>query len=165
MSLDAWVWCDCIQTGQLTKPHPYPELLYIDEGDWPFVRSDDEVKAIDHLLWMASDACPHPGRMLLHYFMGNSALVAFMRDMVGQFADDPPTAYPVLWQQVIYSGSHCGDWLEVPAVRQLEAELARLREQDLSGVEAKDAEYFRRFLHKLKHLSQVSLATQRPIVF
>jgi hypothetical protein len=52
MGLDAMVFCNCVEKGRLTVPHPYPRMLYIASNGSPGVRSKDPVKVEAHDNWM-----------------------------------------------------------------------------------------------------------------
>src|SRR5260370_42643772 len=123
MGLDATVYCNCVETGQLTTPHPYPGLLYIDSSGCPEIRSDDEEKQYAHDQWQVDSPCRHEACMLVHHYIGNTARVANLRRNASELSADPEREYPIIWTKVIYSGTHCGDWLDHEQVVALEAEV------------------------------------------
>ncbi|NJL98428.1 MAG: hypothetical protein HC924_06215 [Synechococcaceae cyanobacterium SM2_3_2] len=165
MGLDAWVWCNCVETGQLTTPHPYPELLYIDEEGCPDIRSDEDDKIKAHRQWEFDNPCRHENFTLLHHRIGNISLVASLRKAVSHLSEDAAVRYPVLWSKVIYSGVHCGDWLKIEDVKQLKDELDRLRLQNLNEIDEEDAYFLRGFIQQMEELIQASLSVNKPIVF
>lgn len=165
MGLDAWVWCNCVETGQLVTPHPFPELLIVHESGAPEINSDDIEKVTAHDEWMYGSPCRHEDCTLLHHRIGNMSLVAGLRKAVSDLSDDAAAEYPVLWSEVIYSGIHCGDWLKVEEVKELKTELDRLGSRDLTQIDAEDAQFLRGFLQRIDELIEASLSVNKPIVF
>jgi hypothetical protein len=165
MGLDASVWCDCVETGELITPHPFPDLLCIGEEGDPDIASNDEDKVSEHLEWLFSSPCRHQECRLRHHRLGNIALVGGLRRAVSTLSNSPESELPVLWSQVIYSGSHAGDWLKVEEVTILKAELARLRSLGFSRINKQDALYLTNFLRQMDELIGASLSINKPIVF
>ncbi|HTL29605.1 MAG TPA: hypothetical protein VL282_10295 [Tepidisphaeraceae bacterium] len=122
MGLDAHVHCDCFERGRLRTP-PRPEWgVRIDEtGDYvPHTKDLDELIEFD--TWRYQEACEHPYGQLLHHRLGNIALIALFREILNPLAEQ----LPVIVNKVIYSGTHCGDYLNAADVEQLNAELGVL---------------------------------------
>lgn len=155
MGLDAWVHCNCIKEGK-TRPHPFPELLAFDETGEPTLKSDGDINLklwLKHDKWYR-DSCPHSG-YLVEKRLGNLASVAYVR---GFLEDNSPNDFPLLLGRVVYSGTHCGDWVAVSAVPQLLTETRRL--QDLTSDPV-----IRQFTNDVIELAEASIATGNPIVF
>lgn len=165
MGLDAFVWCNCIQTGKLHTPHPYPELLIVHESGSPDVNTDDAEKADAHVEWESLSPCEHEGCALVSHYLGNIALVASLRESVKKLSDDVEVEFPVLWSGVIYSGTHCGDFLKVDEVKRLKDEIINLRSRNFSILDAKEVQYLQEFLEKMDELVEASLSINKPIAF
>ena len=106
MGLDAWVCCNCIKEGK-APTHPFPELLAFDKTGEPVLKSNDDINL---KLWLKHDkwhrnSCPHSG-YLVEKRLGNIALVAYVR---GFLEDNSPHNFPLLFDRVVYSGTHTGD--------------------------------------------------------
>lgn len=194
MGLDACVYCDCVEKGLLKIPHPLPHLLFIDETGCPSTAPDDEAQDL-HYEWTCKHPCPHQDFVLIHQWLGNISLVALIRQTLEKISKHPSTEFPIIWSKVIYSGSHCGDFLTHDDVCQLQKELSYLshlknltdedikdlcggraifgkfilmHEFKLKSKEALKAHYsalFDEFLAHLKELVQSSLAVDKPIFF
>ena len=165
MGLDATVWCNCIETGKLHTPHPFPELLIVHESGAPDINSDDMDKVTAHDEWQSSSPCEHDECVLVGHYLGNIALVAGLRESVDKLSDDVEAEFSVLWSDVIYSGTHCGDFLKVDEVKRLKAEIANLRSRDFSVLEAEEVQYLQDFLEQMDELIEASLSVNKPIAF
>jgi hypothetical protein len=82
MGLDASVRCNCIKEGK-ALPHPFPELLAVDETGEPTLRKEGEI-SLDQ--WAAQDkwyrkSCSHSG-CLVDRHLGNIGLVAHFRELL-----------------------------------------------------------------------------------
>src|SRR5438874_462618 len=108
MSLDAAVYCDCMERGRLrTLPHP-DWRVYVDESGARFGRTDDLEVGLAFDRWDA-DACEHEDGTLLHHWLGNIAGISLIRDTLSQF----PERFSLILSKVVYNGTHCGDYLSV----------------------------------------------------
>lgn len=134
MGLDAFVYCDCVEKGRTTIPHPFPDLLYITECGEPWVATDDEDVIEQHEQWVAQHPCPHEDFFLDGYFLGNMSAIGFLREAVRQLVGDPESECPVLWNGVIYSGTHTGDYLTPDEAKQLKRELKKIRKLSFEKV-------------------------------
>ena len=164
MGLDAYVYCNCVETGQLLVPHPFPERLVIEADGGPELRSDDLDELLTHDLWLHSSPCRHDACCLVSYRLGNMALIGRIRCIVQRLSRDVEDHFPVLWSKVIYSGIHCGDYLTPPEVSDLAVELAQLRVCAADRLDKENTEYLQVFLSKLDELIQASRSVQKPIV-
>ena len=165
MGLDATVWCNCIETGKLKTPHPFPELLIVDKSGRPDINSDDIEKEMAHDEWQSSSSCEHDECMLAGHYLGNISLVAGLRDWVEKLSDDADVGYPVLRFGVIYSGSHCGDFLNIDDVENLKAEILQLKSRSFSVLETEEVQYLQEFLEQMDELIEASLLVNKPIAF
>ena len=52
MGLDAFVFCDCYEKGELLEPPPRPELVYITETGRLECKSDDSIILEEFDLWL-----------------------------------------------------------------------------------------------------------------
>jgi hypothetical protein len=154
-----------VETDQLITPHPFPDLLCIGEEGDPDIASDEEDKVSEHLEWLFDSPCRHQVCRLLHHRLGNIVLVALLRRAVGGLSDSPESDFPVLWSQVIYSGSHAGDWLKLEEVRRLKSELDTIRTLGFSRIDKQDARYLMNFLSQMDELIEAALSINKPIVF
>src|SRR5262249_21388462 len=151
----AAVHCNCIKEGKVT-PLPFPGLLAFDETGEPTLKSNDD---IDLKLWLKHDkwyrdSCPHSG-FLVEKHLGNVALVAFVR---GFLEGNSPNSFPLLLEQVVYSGVHSGDWVAASEVPRLLTETRRLQ------VSTNDPAIIK-FANDVIELAEASIATGNPIVF
>lgn len=158
MGLDATVYCNCFELGNL-RSAPLPEWsVYIDGTGVRYTRATDFDLVLAFDRW-SEDACDHPEGIFSSHRLGHIGLIAFLREALSQLAHE----FPIILSKVIYSGSHCGDFLmrmEVPALLvELEA-LSQLHADDPS-----DEPLLRRFEAQLKELVQASIAIEKPTSF
>lgn len=165
MGLDASVYCNCVGKGRLNTPHPFPDLLYIDEDGRPEIRSDDFEKQLAHDTWQAVSACSYADCILVHHYLGNIARVEHLRRNVEDLSSEPGREYPVVWSRVIYSGTHCGDRLNREQVEVLESEVQRLRSRITGTGSDADRARLEYFLTQLEELIEASRLTGNPICF
>lgn len=163
MSLNAIVYCDCIEKGRVTIPHPRPDLLFIDETGSPDISSADPQDIEAHDRWESLRPCQHEHFRLVEHWLGNTSLIGSIRAFINQHSSDPAREYPVLWSRVIYNGSHSGDFLTSDAVLELRDEVYRLsRTENLPNT---DITLWAEFLGKLEDLVRASLGVNKPISF
>ncbi len=87
--------------------------------------------------------------------IGNAALVAYIKDEI-------ETIYPearVLLEKVLYSGSHCGDILEMKDVRRALEEIEIIMSFDLKD------EDLNRFISEFGSLTRRAITENKPITF
>ena len=162
MSLNAIVYCDCVERQRLRVPHPLPELLFIDDTGYPNIRSNDPHDEDLHDQWEAQNPCSHEHFHLVEHWLGNVASIGEIRQRLEQFCKNPSIEYPMVTSKVIYSGSHSGDFLGTEEVVQLKDEIARLRDiEDISS----DGTQWASFLAKLEDLISGALSVRKPISF
>ena len=85
--------------------------------------------------------------------IGNTALVAWLREHLAALLP----ASSIVLSRVLYSGSHCGDVIDVADVAILRRELTVLSRHDDQDV--------RTFAQRMERLATASLAEGNPIVF
>ena len=158
MGLDASVYCDCFERGTLLKPPPLGCTVVV-SADGSLSHQDGESgdSAFDEWVW--GSACEHEDRRLLHHRIGNIALVAALRQELNRHADQ----FPLLLSKVLYSGTHCGDFLRVAQVKQLRPEIERLN--SVSSGDAKMNSYLKDFANQMAELADASIKIGKPISF
>jgi hypothetical protein len=162
MSVEMAVYCDCVETGQLTIPHPYPDYLYIEEAGCPELRPADSTIADAHHNWLQSKPCQHDGFFpVLHGW--NIYGMAVLRDIMKTLTRDPATEYPTIWSRVIYSGTICGDILYPKDVAALKVEIDYLEYYGLSELHPDEKVAFIRFLEQLNEQVTASQSVGKPI--
>jgi hypothetical protein len=158
MSLDAFVRCSCIRDGK-AKPHPFAERLIFDERGEPSLSgevSDEDWETHDR--WLG-ESCEHSG-FLVGESLGNITLAKHLRDFLRGLQGDPAPRFPILLKQVVYDGTHTGDWIgSKEAVRLLREVDTVLHSSDILSEAEKG------FFTSMKRLCEASIATGNPIVF
>jgi hypothetical protein len=167
MGLDAVVYCDCVEKGCLTVPHPYPRLLYIASNGSPQIRSKDPLKVEEHDKWMDLPPCKHEQTMLDGCTLGNAWFISHLGDILSVLLTKRGLACPVLFRQVLYSGTHSGDHLTVRDVRRLSNELDGLKGARLSAaaLSSEDARQISLAIKELRRLVKTAPAVNKPIAF
>jgi hypothetical protein len=158
MTLDGFVRCTCIRDGK-AKPHPFPDRLTIDESGEPYLSgeaTDEEYEAHDQ--WM-NDSCEHQGYILSH-FLGNITRIKNLRGFLKGLQGSPGPKFPVLLEQVVYDGTHTGDFIPMKQVPKLlkEVEIV-LQSSDILADSEKE------FFNNVKELCEASIATKNPVMF
>ena len=98
MSLNAVVYCDCVEQGRVTIPHPRPDLLFIDEtGSHPGISSDDPGDIEAHDPRESLRPCEHERFWLIERWLGNISLIETIRSLLKQQSSNPARDYPVLF--------------------------------------------------------------------
>jgi hypothetical protein len=158
MALDAFVRCTCIRDGK-AKPHPLPERLTFDESGEPTLSGDpteEEWEAHDQ--WL-SESCEHEG-CLLSLFLGNITRVGNLRGFLRGLQGNPGPKFPILLEDVLYDGTHTGDWI-------VSKEAAKLLKEVETVLHSSDilADSEKEFFNNMKLLCEASVATGNPIMF
>ena len=158
MSLDGFVRCNCIREGK-AKPHPFPDRLTFDETGEPMLTGDpteEEWEAHDE--WVG-DSCEHGG-FLLSLFLGNITRVKNLRGFLNGLQGNPGPKFPILLEQVLYDGTHTGDWVPQEETAALLKEVeAVLQSRDI--LSSSELEFF----DNMKQLCEASIATGNPVMF
>ena len=159
MGLDATVYCDCFEKGDLkTAPNPKWEVFVTPEGDRATTAPDLKTQmAFDQWSW--SQACVHERGVLIDNRIGNISLVAFLREMLKR----TPDKFPIMLTKVVYSGTHCGDFLSVQEVEALQSEVSHLSQ--VHGDNEEDECFLRDFQEQIHELVECALRVNKPIVF
>ena len=158
MTLDAHVRCRCIQDG-LAKPHPLPGKLALDESSALYLTGEPSAEEYEaHDRWLA-ESCEHGG-YLLSEFLGNITKIAHLRDFLKGLQGSPGPRFPILLEEVIYDGTHSGDWLQPSMTAALLKEVETvLQSSDILTDNEKE------FFTSMKCLCEASIETGNPIVF
>lgn len=109
--------------------------------------------------WLLHRACVHANGVLMHYRIGNIALVGSIRGELEREA----RLFPFLLDKVVYSGTHCGDFISPEDFPVLRAELVRLKTFISSDKET--AEYVAGFRTQMIALLEAAEAVSKPISF
>lgn len=159
MGLDATVYCNCFETGKLREqPNPGWEVCVVSDGSVGCETQDlDSAMAFDQ--WLLHRACVHANGVLLHHRIGNLALVASIRSEL----ESKEELFPLLLDKVVYSGTHCGDFISPEDFPVLKAELERLKTFISSDNET--AEYVAGFRTQMIELLEAAEAVSKPISF
>lgn len=159
MSLDAYVRCTCIRDGRTKKPHPFPGRFMWDESNAPSLigdPSDEEWKA--HDLWV-QESCEHEG-FLVSESLGNITRAQHLREFLRGLQGEPGPKFPILLKNVVYDGTHTGDWIPIKQSPALLKEVNLvLGSSDILTPGEKE------FFESMKRLCEASIATGNPIVF
>lgn len=159
MGLDAVVYCNCFETGNLKEPPPNPSLVYVTaDGSLDYKSKDlEEQLAFDH--WLLERACQHENGVLLHYYLGNLALVALLYKELETATEE----FPLLLKKVLYSGIHAGDYLSLEDISNLTGEINSLDEFVAS--DERNQSFIDDFKNKMQDLINAALSVNKPISF
>ncbi len=160
MGLDATVYCDCYAKGQIRRPPPQPELVYIDENGQVSLKWDQPGADQSAFYDWLENACEHgPMGELVSHHIGNIARVAYLRGALSESVG----RFPVLLSKVVYNGTHSGDALGIDDVQRVRSEMEQLR--DVHGPNRADEQVIREFERQMLELIDASQRVQKPIVF
>jgi hypothetical protein len=159
MGLDACVYCDCFEKGRLCQPPPTGCRLAVAEDGSLFCGSDHVEVQLAFDQWQLRRACPHEAGVLLRRRLGNTALVGELRAELQQHAE----RFPLLLSKVLYSGTHCGDFISLAEVERLRPELEVLA--GLPCAVPERAGFAREFAAQMRDLVSCALAVGKPIAF
>ena len=121
-------------------------------GDGPFDVDPDTGEA--ELREGSTLELPYRAAYATRRRLGNISGIGELEELVEQVFGDRKT---VVMDKVLYSGSHCGDTLEISDLAQLRAELDVLRRNDAEIVQA--------FVGNMDELVAVAEREGNPIVF
>lgn len=159
MGLDAVVCCNCVETGRVKVP-PDPAWKIIVEDDGSIECSSEKLEmqmAFDR--WRMDEACEHEDCVLVHHYIGNATRVKLLRDYLQDFNG----TLPIILGEVLYNGTHCGDWLGIPTVENLQHELCTLANIQCS--DKQDEARLRYFENQMRELMHAALKEKKPILF
>ena len=158
MGLDAHVRCSCIRDGR-ARADPFPERLLFDEAAGPYLGGDPSLEdSITHDRWF-DDSCEHHGYVISER-LGNISMIAHIREFLVGLQGRPRPRFPILLQQVVYDGTHSGDYISHEQAPTLLKEVEVVL-QSADILDANEKEFFT----SLKRLCLASIETQNPIVF
>jgi len=89
--------------------------------------------------WRMDEACEHEDCVFVDHYIGNATRVNLLRESLQDFSG----TLPVILTEVLYSGTHCGDWLDIPTVKDLQHELYILA--DIHCLDKQDEARLRNF--------------------
>jgi hypothetical protein len=167
MGLDAVIFCNCVETGKLRVPHPFPRLLYALKNGRPAIRSVDTAKIAKHVAWTELPPCKHEDMMVDGCSLGNAGGVGVIYKVLSHAQKPPKTTFPILLNKVFYSGTHCMDFLTLTQIRKLDVELKKLRQLKLTdlGFATSDVGWVSEILVNLTRLVKVAQKVGKPIAF
>jgi hypothetical protein len=165
MGLDATVYCNCIRQGLTKNAHPFPEFLDIGEEGYPIISSNNLDIQMAHDLWQLYDACEHEDCILLHHHIGNAGLISELAQIVSDLDLPTRTYYPIILNQVLYSGTHCGDYISGEMIDALSKELNQLAQAAPRVTNHEARTLVKRFIKQFRELIIAAKTTANPIVF
>jgi len=159
MGLDAYVRCNCFKEGR-TAPCPFPDRLRFDGYGEPDVDNSDNKLTTEDFVefdrWSYDWGCEHHG-FLMSARIGNIAFVAHVRALL-EANKDSENPFSLLLSKVVYSGSHCGDYIK--------SEDAASLLKEVKGLESfVDDWAMKEFRGTLRSLCEASIASGNPIGF
>jgi hypothetical protein len=122
-------------------------------------ESDDLLVDLALDNWLSECACDHPGGILVGHRIGNIGLVGLLRNELRRSKE----LFPLLLEKVLYSGTHCGDYLPTDDLLMLREEIDRLAGFTCANEEHQD--YMEEFRQQMEELVESALAVDKSIVF
>jgi len=158
MGLDAQVKCDCFEKGAL-KTQPRPEWkVYVHPDGGRATEADTLEMELLFDRWNRV-ACEHEFGTFFYRPIGNVSLVGTLRRLLSE----RPEEFRILLENVLYNGTHGGDFLPIEQVKELQIEVERL-----SKFNAQDSEkekHLRAFETTMRELVECALKLNKPLVF
>lgn len=159
MGLDAVVYCDCFELGRLKESPPPGCRLAVARDGSLLCGSDDLQVQLAFDEWHFDRACEHENGILVHHYIGNIALVAALRAALAEM----PEEFPLILSQVLYSGTHCGDFIAAHDVPDVQAEVEVLAEVHSKNPDIEEA--LRDFHSQMAELTECAVRVGKPIAF
>ena len=159
MGLDASVFCNCYERKHLRSQPPIGCTLSVSDDGSLDCGSDDLELQIEFDAWQRGQPCEHQDGYLVAHYIGNIALVAFLREEIGRW----PDRFPMVLSRVVFSGTHCGDFIPADEVSQLVPEVEALAA--LHCPDPQDEEFLRVFERQMNELVAGALRVSKPIAF
>ncbi|QUY43149.1 hypothetical protein [Acaryochloris marina] len=159
MGLDAFVYCNCYETGRHKTPPPQGIEIEVSPDGSINCAHETVDAAIAIYAWTHQQACDHEDCTFLHHYIGNIAFVAFLRETLQRNAEK----FPTILSKVIYNGIHGGDYLTLQQVNLVREELAHFSSVACDNEE--DQQYLDTFRGQLTELVNCALELQKPIAF
>jgi hypothetical protein len=159
MGLDAVVCCKCVESGRVrTPPDPAWGVVVEDNGSVECTSEDLEMQ-MEFDRWRMDEACEHEDCAIVDHYIGNATGVRLLRESLQGFS----ATLPIILDEVIYNGTHCGDWLDLPTVENLQHELCILA--DIHCSDKQDETILRNFESQMCELVHAALKEKNPILF
>ena len=159
MGLDAVVYCDCFEAGRLREPPPPAWQLFVDECGSIECKSDELSVLLAFDQWREFRACNHEGNVLIHHYLGNIATIGALEAELR-----PASAnLPIMLGKVLYSATHCGDFLTLSEIGQLQSELDAVK--DHRAITTEMDRLLRHFCSQMAELANCALRVGKPISF
>lgn len=159
MGLDATVYCNCFEKGGLKEIPPYVDLIFVSASGALNCRSENFDTVLEFDQWIYYRACNHENGVLVHHYIGNIARVSYLREDLSVEAEK----FPIILKEILYSGTHCGDFLPLDTVKKLKKEINCLKELNCSNESSRERVKY--FCQQLIELSNASLEAEKPISF
>jgi len=159
MGLDATVYCNCFEEGRLRTPPLSEWKVYVCEDGCLNSGAKDIKLQMAFDAWYLEKACEHENGILVHHRIGNISLIAFLRKILASRAPD----FPIILEKILYSGTHCGDFIEPEYFDELEKEINKLSLFAATDQETKKA--LEKIQIQLSQLLQAASSVHKPIVF
>lgn len=159
MGLDARVYCNCFETGKLKEIPSYIDEVFVESYGCLNTKRKDLEFLFEFDQWTYNRACGHENGVLIHHRIGNITRVANLRENLSDQAEK----FPIILKNILYSGTHCGDFLSLDEVKSLEKEIEYLKDLVFSDETDRDrVDYFRQ---QLEELTKSALEMGKPISF
>ena len=147
MGLDACVCCDCFERGALRSPPLEDWRVYVEANGFLACATEDLDAQIAFDRWYEDSACVHPSGSLISERIGNIALVSLLRGEL----EEESERYPMLLSRVLYSGTHCGDWIPAEEVGGLLPEIEALAQRH--SPEPRHEAFLREFEEQMRRVT------------
>lgn len=121
MGLDACVYCDCLEKGKTLVKLPPDALVGVEDNGLAIVEINGETH--DYSPSQHDFECVHTAQKLCNHRLGNISLIGLLRAELNRDS----SAFPILVQKVVYSGSHAGDFIPLDQIFSLQQELERVK--------------------------------------
>ncbi len=159
MGLDAHVCCNCYERGRVRSSPPAGCDPSVSDDGSLLCGSDDLKLQIEFDTWQHGQACEHRDGYLVTHYIGNVALVAFLREELGRW----PDRFPMILSRIVYNGIHGGDFIPAIDVPRLVPEVEALAGLHCPAPE--DEGFLRTFEKQMWDLVTAALRVSKPIAF
>jgi hypothetical protein len=159
MGLDATVYCDCYRSGKLREPPPSGCHVTFQRDGSLDCDSHEMTVLLAFDQWLHRGACEHELGVFLSHRLGNMSLIGLLREELSVDVEK----FPLLLTKVVYSGTHCGDFIPFEDLEALRAEVRALASHQCVNPEA--PLYVERFRKQMEELIDAALLLRKPIAF
>jgi hypothetical protein len=159
MGLDACVYCNCFEAGNLREEPPPDWNIAVAENGRLVCGSAEPEVVLAFEQWVYNRACEHVFGRLVQRRLGNIALLAGLSAELKREAH----RFPLLLSKVLASGIHTGDYLPVDVVWAMQPELAALR--SFRCTDPQFQPWLRVFATQMSELADWALKVRKPIAF